>query len=122
MELKLGGQQAKKQKVEDKRIDPDIKRLFPEPSDVILLKGKTPIPTWDPKSLNPIFQGFRAMILGTSGTGKSNLMCNIMKELADLIDIWCVVNSSESASLKYTPFMPSPAGNSYMIFSHFSCN
>lgn len=96
-------------KDEKKRVSPDTKRLFAEPSDLIMLNGKIPIPRFDLTSLNPQMEGYRAMILGASGTGKSNLLCTAMYELQHLIDVWTVINSSESASKKYSPFLPTEA-------------
>jgi hypothetical protein len=90
-------------------VNPDLKRLFPEPSDVIMFRGKTPLKKFVIKDkLNPKCEGYRCVILGASGSGKSNLVCSAMYELRELIPVWIVINASEAASQKYTPFLPSP--------------
>ncbi len=90
-------------------IDPDVKRLVPEASDKIVLgDGKVPIYRWDVKKWNPIFEGYKILILGGSGTGKSILLRYIMRELKDLIPVWTMVHGNEEQTGMYGKYFRNP--------------
>lgn len=97
-------------KKRSRTVDPDVKRLgVAVPDNMLRVGNKQYIYRFDPKVLNTKVDGKRIGIIGASGSGKTRLLLQILRQIHKEIPAWMIINPSEAGNHAYGPVVENEA-------------
>ena len=89
-------------------VDPDVHRLAVKADHLMRVSNKQYIYRFDPTELNTKIDGKRAVFVGSTGAGKTQLLNYLLQFMHHLIPSWAIVNPSEPGNHAYGSHVPTP--------------